>query len=85
MPILLTSVSGITTYTMLTIDCAMYCYVGHQIGFERSARAFHGEAHLDNSPDAQISIPRGEIVTLFREALLHMEVTRAFKVSDLMR
>ncbi|KAF8338168.1 WD40-repeat-containing domain protein [Cantharellus anzutake] len=63
------------------INCLIYAYLLDS-GFEHSAWALRGEAHLDNSPNAHIPIPRGEIVTLFRKALLYMEAERNFKLSQ---
>lgn len=60
------------------INCLIYAYLVDS-GFEHSAWALRGEAHLDNSPNAHVPIPRGEIVMLFRKALLYMEAERAFK------
>lgn len=79
MPTLLTPVSDDIKYMTLTL-----LHETRQTGFEHSAWALRGEAHLDNSPNTHIPIPRGEIVMLFRKALLYMEAERAFKVSDLM-
>jgi transducin (beta)-like 1 len=45
----------------------------NETGFDHSAWTLRGEAQLDKSPNAHIPIPRGEILTLFRKALMYME------------
>ncbi|KAF9513445.1 hypothetical protein BS47DRAFT_1393302 [Hydnum rufescens UP504] len=63
------------------VNCLVYAYL-QDSGFTHSAWALKGEAHLDNSPNAQIPIPRGEIITLFRKALLYMEAEETWAMKE---
>lgn len=50
-------------------------------GFDHAAYALRGEAHLDNSPNVNVAIPRGEIVALLRKSMLFVEAEGGFNSS----
>lgn len=52
--------------------------VSCNLGFEHTAYNLHNEAHLDHSPNINVSLPRGELIALLRKALLFQESEEAF-------
>lgn len=53
------------------------CWQWH-LGFEHTAYNLRNEAHLDHSPNINVSLPRGELIALLRKAMLFQESEEAF-------
>ncbi|KAA1467843.1 WD40 repeat-like protein [Dentipellis sp. KUC8613] len=64
------------------VNCLIYSYF-QDSGFQHSAFSLRSEGRLDQSPNFQKRIPRGELVELLSKALLYTEVETHWRESTL--
>lgn len=51
-----------------------FLFATRTLGFGHTAYSLFNEAHLDRSPVRNITLPRGELVTLLKKAVIFREV-----------
>jgi len=76
--------SGAATIILYNYDPVTYAqqssaiFVPNTLGFDHTAYNLRHEAHLDHSPNINVSLPRGELISLLRKAMLFQESEEAF-------